>query len=106
MEEEERKRREKERGERKREERERGEGKREGREKEKRKRAGRERQESERERKRTRHVIFTFSLSQYTSRESTDLQNMPGLLPVKGVHILVTLRGPQNLHCYIYSLWR
>ena len=49
---------------------------------------------------------FTFSLSQNTSRESTDLQNMPGLLPVKGVHILVTLRGPQNLHCYIYSLWR
>ena len=40
-----------------------------------------------------------------TSRKRIDLQNVPGLLAVKGVHILVALRGPQNLHCYIYSLW-
>ena len=45
------------------------------------------------------YIIFSLSL-----KRVTDLQNMPGLLAVKGVHILVALRGPQNLHCYIYSL--
>ena len=45
------------------------------------------------------YIIFSLSL-----KRVTDLQNVPGLLAVKGVHILVALRGPQNLHCYIYSL--
>ena len=79
------------------------------RERERRKRGERERRESEREReggKGERKLGMSPSPYLNTSRESTDLQNVPGLLAVKGVHILVVLRGPQNLHCYIYSLWK
>ena len=70
----------------------------------------RERRESEKGRERewgkeNRHAIFHLLLISIHLERVTDLQNVPGLLAVKGVHILVALRGPQNLHSYIYSLW-